>query len=186
VIWLILGVIAWSSLHLLPSLGRNVRGALIARLGEGPYKGLFSLSLIGAIAAMIVGWRSTPPVLVYSPPAVGIALAKPGMFLALVLFFASGVPSNIKRFVRHPQLTGVTLWSLMHLLANGESRSLILFGGLGLWAIASMVCINRRDGAWQKPDPLPARAEIKPLVAGVVGFAIFYFAHPWIAGVKIP
>jgi len=49
-----------------------------------------------------------------------------------------------------------------------------------------MVCINRRDGAWVKPEPLPASAELKPLVAGVVGFAIFWFAHPWIAGVAVP
>jgi len=186
VLWLFLGVALWSGLHLLPSVGRNARAALIARLGEGPYKGLFSLGLIGAIALMVVGFRGTPPSLVYAPPAVAYTLAKPLMFVAFVLFLASGVPTNIKRFLRHPQLTGVALWSGTHLLANGEGRSLLLFGGLGLWALVSMVCINRRDGAWVKPEPLPASAELKPLVAGVVGFAIFWFAHPWIAGVAVP
>ena len=47
------------------------------------------------------------------------------------------IPNNVKRLLRHPQLTGVALWGIGHLLANGESRSIILFGGLGAWAIAA-------------------------------------------------
>jgi uncharacterized membrane protein len=106
------------------------------------------------------------------------------MVVALVLFAASGVPTNLKRVLRHPQLAGVATWAGAHLLANGDSRSLVLFGGIGLWALASMRLINRRDGAWQKPGALPLSADLKPLIAGIVAFALVYLAHPWIAGVS--
>jgi len=182
---LILGVLIWSGVHLVPSLGVQMRAALIARIGEGPYKGLFALSIVAAIALMALGWRSISPVAAYQPPAWGVPLATYAMFVSLVLFMGSNVPTNLKRFVRHPQLTGVAVWALAHLLANGDLRSLLLFGGLGLWSVVAMVSINRRDGAWEKPEPLPLAAEIKPLVAGIIGYVVFFFAHPYIAGVSL-
>jgi len=183
-IFLILGVLIWSGVHLLPSLGVQTRGAWIERIGEGPYKGLFTLSLVGAIALMVVGWRSAAPVGVYAPPAWGMTLANLTMFVSLVSFIGSNVPTNLKRIVRHPQLTGVAIWGFGHLLANGDVRSLVLFGGIGVWAIVAMVSINRRDGAWQKPEPLPLAAEVKLLVAGIVAYAVLAFAHPYISGVS--
>jgi uncharacterized membrane protein len=184
--WLILGVVLWSATHLLPSLGVTARASCIERLGEGPYKGLFSLTLVVAIVAMVLGWRATAPAAVYAPLVTSPAVAYVLMFVALLLFFASGVPTNLKRFLRHPQLTGVALWSVTHLLTNGTGRAVVLFGGLGVWAVAEMVFINRRDGAWQKPEPVPLSAEGKPLVAAVVGFVVLFFAHRWIAGVSLP
>jgi hypothetical protein len=50
------------------------------------------------------------------------------MPLAFILFAASAMATSIKRFVRHPQLTGVLLWALAHLFSNGDGRSLVLFG----------------------------------------------------------
>jgi uncharacterized membrane protein len=181
-IWLILGVLIWSGVHLLPSLGVNHRAALIERIGEGPYKGVFALSLVAALVLMVLGWRSMSPNAVYGQPGWGAPLASLLMFVSLVLFMGSNVPTNLKRFVRHPQLTGVALWALAHLLANGDTRSLVLFGGIGLWSVVTIVSINRRDGAWQKPEPLPLAAEIKPIVAGVIGYVVLVLVHPYIAG----
>lgn len=185
-IWLALGVLLWSAAHLFPSLGVATRASWIERIGEGPYKGGFTLALVLALGLMILGWRGTSPGFVYAPPSWGVTAALPLMALGLLLFVASGVPTHIKRVLRHPQLTGVAIWSAAHLLANGEDRSLLLFGGLGLWAILEMLAINRRDGAWQKPKAVPLLAELRPLVAMVVVFAVLYFAHPYIAGVSIP
>ncbi len=183
-IFLILGVLVWSGVHLLPILGVQTRAAWIGRLGEGPYKGLFALSIVGAIALMVLGWRSASPVGLYAPPAWGVVVANLAMFAALVLFIGSNLKTNLKRIVRHPQLTGVAVWGFGHLLANGDVRSLVLFGGLGLWAIGAIVGINRRDGAWQKPEPLPLAAEFKLLAAGIVAYVVLTFAHPYISGVS--
>lgn len=184
-ICLVLGVLLWSVVHLFPALGTTTRAAWIEKLGEGPYKGLFSLALVAAIVLMVFGWRSTPPVAVYAPLIASGTVSNVLVFVALLLFLASGVPTNIKRFIRHPQLTGLVVWAASHLLANGDGRSLALFGGLGVWGVVEILALNRRDGAWQKPEPLPLAAEVKPVVAGVIGFAIFYFAHPWLSGISL-
>jgi hypothetical protein len=78
----------------------------------------------------------------------------------------------------------VATWAGAHLLANGDSRSLVLFGGLGVWAVLEIILINRRDGAWEKPEPLPLSADVTPLIAAAVAFAVLLFVHPWISGVS--
>ncbi|MDJ0788408.1 MAG: NnrU family protein [Myxococcota bacterium] len=183
-IWLALGLLVWSGAHLLKSVAPDLRGRLGTAVGEGPYRGLFSLVILASIALMVIGWRSTPPTLLYVPPEWGRLAAILAMVVAVVLFAASGVPTNLKRVIRHPQLCGVVVWAVGHLLANGESRSLLLFGGIGAWAVLSMLAINRRDGAYEKPDALPFHAEWKPLVGGAVFFTVLYFGHPWFAGVS--
>jgi len=181
---LVLGVVIWSGAHFIPMAARPLREACIGRIGEGPYKGLFSLSLIGAITLMVMGWGRAESVSVYSAPAWGAVAATPLMLVSLFLFAASGVPTNVKRVLRHPQLTGFALWAFTHLLANGERRSLVLFGVLGSWAIVSMLLINRRDGAWQKPDAVPLAAEMKAIVGGLVAFGLLFFAHEFLFGVS--
>ena len=47
-----------------------------------------------------------------------------------MLLLAPYSHNNFKRLLRHPQLTGVLLWGVGHLFANGENRSLLLFGGM--------------------------------------------------------
>jgi len=181
-LWLVLGVLLWSGAHLLPSAGVGARAALRRRLGGGPYRGLFSLVILGSVALIVVGWRATTPLPLY--PGVGwdrIA-TNIGMFVALSLFAASVLPTNLKRLVRHPQLMGVVVWSLAHLLSNGDQRSLVLFGGIGSWALAAIVFTNRRDGAWQRPGPQPVWGDAVVLVAGVIGFALLFTAHPYFTG----
>ncbi len=183
-IFLVIGVLLWSGVHLFPCVAVEPRKRLIGRMGEPPYKGVFALTLVAAIALMVLGWRSSVPYGLYSPPAWSALAANFLMLVALVLFVASAVPTNLKRVVRHPQLTGFAIWAGAHLLANGDRRSLILFGGLGLWAVLTILFINRRDGAWVKPDPLPMTAELKPFAIAIVAFAVLFFAHPWVFGVS--
>ncbi len=182
-IWLVLGVLAWSAVHLFPCLAVPTRTRLVERLGA-PYQGLFALVILSSIALMVFGWRSTVPSFLYSPPEWSRAVTNLLMLVALVLFAASALPTNLKRVVRHPQLVAMATWAVAHLLSNGDSRSIVLFGGLGLWALAAIVAINRRDGVWQKPEPLPLTAELKPVLAGVAAFVLVYLAHPWFAGVS--
>jgi len=183
VIWLILGVVVWSAVHLFPCVAVATRARVVERLGN-PYQGVFALAIVGSIVLMVLGWRSTVPSLLYAPPAWTRLATNVLMFVGLVLFAASGLPTNIKRVIRHPQLTGFGIWAAAHLLSNGDSRSVVLFGGLGLWSVVAMAALNRRDGAWEKPEPQPISAELKPAIAAVVAFVLVFLAHPWIAGVS--
>ncbi len=143
-IWLCIGVLLFMLVHFVPSLAREHRRSLIHHVGEYRYKGLFSLFLVISIALMIVGWRSTTPEFVYLPPSWGTPLTSVLMLISVMFFGAAHQRTRIKRYIRHPQLTGMLVWSLSHLLSNGNSRSLVLFGGLGLWALIEMGLINRR------------------------------------------
>lgn len=183
--WLVLGVLLFAGLHLVPAAAVEPRRRLIERLGEPAYKGAFALGVISAVVLMVVGWRSASPAFVYAAPAWGRTVSIPLMLVALLLFAASGMPTNLKRLIRHPQLTAVATWAATHLLSNGDTRSLVLFGGLGAWAILEMTLLNRRDGAWQRPEALPLSAELKPAIGGLLAFALLYLVHPYIAGVPV-
>ena len=87
--------------------------------------------------------------------------------------------------MRHPQLMSIITWSIAYLLVNGDSRLIVLFGGMGAWAIMEILLINRRDGEWIK-EPAPAwQKEIKGLAISVFIFVIVVAAHPFIAGVSV-
>ena len=182
--WLILGVLIWSGVHLIPSVARPFRASLIERLGEQKYPGLFAMSILISLGLIIFGWRSAPPVPVYAVSSWGRIAALLLVYPALVLFVASALPTNIKRVLRHPQLSGVLVWSVGHLLANGESRSLVLFGGMAAWALVEMLTINRRDGEWVRPEPIPASGDLKPILIAAVAYGVLLFAHPYLSGVS--
>ncbi len=98
---------------------------------------------------------------------------------------ASGGPSNVKRFIRNPQLAGVIVWAGAHLLANGDNRSIVLFGGLGLWAILEIVLLNRRDGPWEKPGPAPIKRDLMLGVLAAVVVVVLMMLHPFFTGIKL-
>ena len=82
-------------------------------------------------------------------------------------------------------MTAVAVWAFAHLLLNGDSRSMILFGGMGIWAVLEMVLINRRDGEWVKPEAASWAREIRGLVISIVVMVVVVMLHPYIAGVAI-
>lgn len=180
----VLGVALWCVTHLIPSMAPGLRGRLMS-IGEGPYKGLFALTIVGSLLLIIFGWRAAVPSMVYAEPDWGRVVNMATMLIGLILFAAAFLKTNIKRYLRHPQLTAVLLWSVGHLLANGDSRSVILFGAMGVWSVIAMLAINRRDGAWQKPESVPVGRDLVPVIIGVVFYAVLGWVHPYIAGISI-
>ncbi|MBT8091509.1 MAG: NnrU family protein [Gammaproteobacteria bacterium] len=182
---LLIGVVLWSFVHLYPALMPESRNRWHEKLGENPYKGLFSVGIIAGLALIVIGWRSIVPAGVYAPPLGPTLLIAMLMMSAFILFAASAIPGNIRRFVRHPQMTAVILWGSAHLLANGSNRAVILFGGLTLWAVLEIVLINKRDGQWQKPEKAAVKLDAITIGVGVVlYFALAYF-HKSLFGVPV-
>lgn len=177
------GVLLWAALHLIPAVARGPRQAAINALGENGYKGVFSLAMLGAIALMVFGWRGAVPTSVYIPTQEMRLAALVLVVIGFIFMAAANRASRFGRLVRHPQLTGVFLWALAHLLANGDSRSLVLFGGLGAWCLLMIPLLNKRDGPWVKPEAPPMGREIAGVVIALVAVAIVAAIHPWIAGV---
>jgi uncharacterized membrane protein len=171
-------------MHFLPAMDIGFRKKLITRLGENPYKGIFSLLMVLAIYLVISGWKAASPELVYLPAAWGRHATALLTLLGLILFVAPYTANNFRRLLRHPQLTGLACWGVGHLLSNGETRSIILFGGLAVWAIIEIVLLNRRDGSWTKPNPAPRKNDILLIIYGSMAYALVLFAHQWMFGVS--
>jgi NnrU protein len=182
---LISGVLLFALVHFIPSLAPSLKAGWQEKAGENGYKGVFSLLLLASFGLMILGWRGAEASFVYAPST---GLRMPALLLMVVGFIVmatSNRQSRIRLLVRHPQLMGVTFWSTAHLLLNGDSRSVVLFGGLLIWSIIEMFAINRRDGVWIK-EPVPGwGTEAVNLLIGIVTIAVFVFAHPWLSGVAV-
>jgi hypothetical protein len=104
----------------------------------------------------------------------------------VILFIAANFPTRIKRIIRHPQLSGVFLWSVAHLLLNGDSRSVTVFGALAAWSLISMFTINRRDGVWVKPEPTKGWwLEAVIIIVGLVVSAIIVRFHQYLSGIAL-
>lgn len=182
---LVIGVLLFAGVHLIRGLAPGLRQQLWDKLGEGGYKGLFSLLILSSIVLMVFGWRSATPQFIYAAPlsfgAVTLLLIATGF----LLFVVSGRQSRLRRIIRHPQLTGVTLWAGTHLLLNGDSRSVVLFGGLAVWSILEMLVISRREGAWVKEEAPGWGTEMASAAMAVVAIGVVIYVHRWIAGVAI-
>lgn len=182
---LIAGLLIWSLVHLTPSLAAPLKQKLVTQLGEKVYKLLFTALMLTSLALIIFGWRSTTPSHLYQLPEFTRHIAMLLVLIAFILFGASNYPTRIKQFIRHPQLTGVAVWAFAHLLMNGDNRSVLLFGTMGLWAILEIIFINRREGEWVK-QPVPGWArEIRGLAISLVVVVVVVMLHPYMTGVSI-
>ena len=184
-ILLIAGLTLWAGVHFIPTLAIPFRQQLISKLGEMGYKAIFAILLISSVVAMVFGWRSIDPITVYVLPGWSRPVTTLLVLSTFILFSAAHSATNIKRVIRHPQLTGLVLWGGGHLLSNGDNRSLVLFGTLAAWAIVEMILINKREGEWIKPEVASIKAELITVAVGLVMFTIFLFAHPYIAGMPV-
>jgi uncharacterized membrane protein len=178
------GLLLWSVLHFLPALDLKFRKDLVSRLGLVPYKGLIGVLLLASIGLIIIGWKSTEPVDLYTAPGWGIQLAGPVMLVSLLLFFAPYVNNSISHFIRHPQLIGIVVGSAGHLLAGGSNRELLLFGGMMIWSIVEIILLNRRNGPWLKPELAPLKANVRLVLMGIGFYLIFLFTHELLFGVS--
>ena len=143
---LLAGIILWFVAHSLPATAPGKRDALAAKLGELPYRGVFSLVILASLLMIVFGWKSAVPSALYVPPMGPGIVPSALVLIALILFFASQMNGTIKRVIRHPQMAGTFIWAVAHLLTNGDSRSVALFGGMAVWALFEVVMINRREG----------------------------------------
>ena len=182
---LIVGILLFVGVHFIPSLAPDFKALWLEKMGEGGYKGTFSLLLLASFALMVVGWQSIEPSAVFRPNPY---LRQPAIALGMIsigLLVIGSRKSRIHQYIRHPQLTGVFTWSLAHLLMNGDSRSVILFTAMLFWSFGEIVTISIRDGEREKPTAPPIGAEVLTLVLVVATVILAVYAHPYISGTRV-
>jgi uncharacterized membrane protein len=184
---LVVGLAVFIGTHVFVTF-RDQRAGLIARIGQWPYKALFSLaSIVGVIliARGFADYRATGRIDVWYPPAIIRPATAALMWPAIVCVVAAYFPGDIKRWVKHPMLVGVKLWAFAHLLVNGDLGSIILFGSILAWAVYDRISLKHRSDPGSPPISIGGRTN--DVITIIVG-TIFYLAlglvfHPLVIGV---
>lgn len=179
-ILLILGLLLWTAVHFWKRAAPHHR----AKFGDAG-KGIVAGGIAVSILLMIFGYRSWDGTFYWGRTS---AMTGINNLLIVVGFYvyATGGPGPGKprtwlgRTLRHPQLVGFSLWAVAHLVVNGDTPSFVLFGGLLVWALATMAIINRAEPEWTPAPAAPASKEIVPVVATIVLVAVIGGIHAWL------
>ena len=146
-----------------------LRAGLVKSIGEGRYRGLFSLASVVVFVWMIwsFGAARIDPAngILWSPPDwtrhITATFVLGGFLLAVTGLLTPGptlagfegalarpdAAKGVLRVTRHPFLWGVALWGVGHLFANPEVASIMLFGGLAAMAVLGTRSIDRKSAA---------------------------------------
>ena len=183
---LIIGLLIFLGIHSLSIVAEPTRDRLCALMGEGGWKGLYSLLSLVGLVLLVYGYGEArmQPQRMYLPPTWLSHVATLLLLPFFVLFLATYLPGRIKAAVKHPTFTAIKLWALAHLLANGMLADLLLFGGFLLWAVAGRISMKRRE-ARPLPGPPPSVLNDVMAVAGGLGLYVVFvlWGHVWLIGV---
>ena len=187
--YLIAGIAVFAGAHLFSLLLPEQRNALKAHMGEGPYKGVYSLVSLAGLALMILDFWTLS-----SDPAASSVVYEPApwarhvtMLLVLLGFISlSGFHGKgyLKHWLRNPFSIGIVLWSVGHLLSNGRLHDVLLFGTFLVLAVLDIVLSMARG---KRPGHEPQiRSDVTAVVSGVVLYAVFLFGfHPYVLNLPI-
>ncbi len=182
-ILLILGWLLFVAVHLLIAV-RAGREKIENRWGRWGLRAFVATGALIGLAMMVQGYAAAPFYPGWMPLAWGRELSAVLMPVASVLLVAAYLPSNIKRLTAHPMLWAVVLWAGSHLLVRGDWASMVLFGGLGLYALVAMGLAWIR-GVRRRTGPQPVWADGVAVAGGLVLYAGLLIAHPVLFGVAV-
>jgi len=157
---LALAALTFTAMHLLIA-GTRVRGTLVARLGERPYQGLFSLASAVVLGWLIwayvkarqpaltplIDWRWLAAVLIFVAFAfivMGLLTPGPTIVGGEKLMDREDPARGIHRVTRHPFLWGIALWAAVHLAFNPGPANLLFFGTFLVVAVAGTFSIDAK------------------------------------------
>ena len=183
---LIVGLVLFLGIHTVSIVAPQWRAAQVARLGQGPWKGLYSLAAAIGLGLLIYGYGAArhDPVVLYTPPNALRHLALLLMVPVFPLLVAAYFPGRVQAAAKHPMLLATKLWATAHLLANGSLADVLLFGGFLAWAVADRISVKRRPPRSVPGAPPRPFNDAIVLVVGLALYAVFIFgAHRWLFGV---
>lgn len=221
---LLAATFAFIASHFVLSAG-PVRRRLTGSMGEPVFLLGYSAVALATFAWMCVAYARAPFEDLWGDPAwarwlsvlvmpfasvfltAGYATANPAAVGKGHLLAGEPRPSGIQKITRHPIMVAIALWAALHLIANGDAASLILFGGILVLAMGGMAHIEVRKRT-QSPkawDGFAAESSIVPfaailagrtrvtlgeigwnrIVAGLVLYLVFLFGHRFVIDVPL-
>src|SRR5438105_2383529 len=186
---LILGLVLFIGVHSTRVVGEGWRTRTIARIGAGPWKGLYSLLSIAGFVILVIGFRQArqESTVLYVTPDWMKHVTALLMMIAFVLFVAAYVPKNwFKAKFHHPQVLSVKTWAFAHLLSVGVAADVVLFGAFLVWAVLSFAAGRRRDrAAGTVYPPGNAVGTTLAIALGLIAWSIFaLLLHGPLIGVR--
>lgn len=172
---LILGVALWWGAHLFKRVMPERRAAM-----GNAGRGAVAAAIFVSVVLMVIGFRATPFVPVWTPPTFMIHINNLLVLIALWMASPAGTKGRILSNVRHPMLGGFKLWATAHLLVNGDLASILMFGGLLAWAVAEVIVINRSEPDWTPDAPGTLAKDGMFLVASLVLMGVIGMIHGWL------
>ena len=147
-------------------------------------------------------WQNWVPIVVMLPVCVvgvfGVAIPNPFSFGGTNNELFNPQKPGIVRWMRHPILVAMFLWSAAHLVPNGNLAHVILFGAFAVFSLLGMKLIDRRrkremGTEWSRLLGEVSRAPVGQisnpksilirLSAGLFVYALLVHLHPYFAGV---
>jgi uncharacterized membrane protein len=183
----IAGLVIFLGIHTVSIVAPQWREGQVARLGEGPWKGLYAGIAAVGLGLLIYGFgiARQHPLVLYTPPTALRHLALLLMVPVFPLLVAAYFPGRIQAAAKHPMLLATKLWATAHLLANGTLVDVLLFGGFLVWAVADRISVKRRTPRAIPGAPARPFNDAVVLVVGLALYALFLFgAHRWLFGVS--
>jgi uncharacterized membrane protein len=156
-IQLIVATAVFLATHFVPST--PLRAALVKSAGERAYLGLYTVIALATLGWMIYAYGKAPIEPLWPGLRLLPVVAMPFAFILLICGVLSRNPTavgqqqalkaedaarGILRVTRHPVQWGILLWAGAHLLARGDIKSAIFFGGLFLLAALGTRFIDAR------------------------------------------
>ena len=187
---LIAGLVLFIVTQLLRPFAPGLRNAGIATLGKPAWMALHGIVSLASLVLIAYGFadaRANGGEMLYFPPTFMAHIALTLMVIASICLIAGFFPAgHIRTKLKFPSLVAIKIWALAHLLANGESYSVLLFATILAWAVILRITLKKRIAAGETTLPVFVSAKYD-LIAVVVGLA-FYAAivlklHEWVIGV---
>ncbi|MCP8687255.1 NnrU family protein [Marinobacterium sedimentorum] len=180
---MVLGLTLFFGVHALPLLA-GVRQQLIGVFGRWFYLGLFSLGSLTGLSLMLQGYQQIEGKILWPAVGFGHPLAVALMPLALILIIAAYLPTFIKRKVRHPMLIGVALWAAVHLLANGDLASTLLFAPFLAYSLVDMLLTKARKTLIPVRKP-QLYYDILAVIFGLMAYGALLLSHGHLFGAAL-
>jgi uncharacterized membrane protein len=178
-VYLILGLVLFLGMHSVEIFSSTFRANAIARMGERPWKAVYTLISIVGFILIVWGYGQArqAPILLYAPPVWTKHLSALLMLPVFPLILAAYLPGRIKAALKHPMLAAVKFWALSHLIANGMLADVVLFGSFLAWAVADRISFKRRVA---RPIPSAPPSGMNDVIAVVAGLAIYVVFAMWL------
>ncbi|MGF6176642.1 NnrU family protein [Ensifer sp. 4252] len=172
---LILGIVIFLGIHLVRSFAPGLRASVIARSGTGALHAIHGICALVGLGLIAYGFdqaRATTGML-YTPPVFFAHIALTLMLIASICLVAAYLPpGKIRAATKHPAILAIKIWALAHLLANGETSSVLLFGTFLVWAVILRISMKKR---WRAGEiTYPAFVSYRyDFIAVVLGAALY-------------